>query len=309
VGELRYYAYGKTRYNSGSTPTSYRFTGQREDATIGLYFYNARYYDAALGRFVQADSMVPEPGNPQSLNRYSYVLNSPLNYTDPSGHRECGPACQGDFTDFRLDTCQGMECFGYWHLPPQPTPSPSLYKEPGCATIDEEMSTTFGNVAFVADGIGWGFSVPGAIMEGVGGLEAAAVYAGTLEWVDKGSAVVSLETTVLADYYGGYTCIDNVNTLGEFPEIVIGQDTAVDVTANTFNLLWPEAIGDTLVNTAEMAFESYSFFYPTISNAVHGEPTWEIRLTVSGVYQVHYVDGHQVYVSVFGPSVGTVIVK
>jgi YD repeat-containing protein len=45
VGELRYYPYGETRYNSGSTPTSYRFTGQREDATIGLYFYNARYYD------------------------------------------------------------------------------------------------------------------------------------------------------------------------------------------------------------------------------------------------------------------------
>jgi RHS repeat-associated protein len=86
VGELRYYAYGATRYSSGSTPTSYRFTGQREDATIGLYFYNARYYDAALGRFVQADTIVPEPGNPQSLNRYSYVVGNPLRYIDPTGH-------------------------------------------------------------------------------------------------------------------------------------------------------------------------------------------------------------------------------
>jgi RHS repeat-associated protein len=86
VGELRYYPYGETRYTSGSTPTSYRFTGQREDATIGLYFYNARYYDASLGRFVQADSIVPSPGNPQSLNRYSYVLNSPLRFVDPSGY-------------------------------------------------------------------------------------------------------------------------------------------------------------------------------------------------------------------------------
>jgi RHS repeat-associated protein len=85
-GELRYYPYGETRYTSGSTPTSYRFTGQREDATIGLYFYNARYYDASLGRFVQADSMVPEPGNPQSLNRYSYCLGNPLRYVDPSGY-------------------------------------------------------------------------------------------------------------------------------------------------------------------------------------------------------------------------------
>ncbi len=44
--------------------TTYRFTGQREDDTIGLYFYNARYYDPALGRFVQADTVVPSPGNP-----------------------------------------------------------------------------------------------------------------------------------------------------------------------------------------------------------------------------------------------------
>ena len=63
VGELRYHPYGGTRYSWGSTPTGYRFTGQREDATIGLYFYNARYYDPALGRFISADTVVPEPEN------------------------------------------------------------------------------------------------------------------------------------------------------------------------------------------------------------------------------------------------------
>jgi RHS repeat-associated protein len=76
VGELRYFPYGKTRYTSGTTPTTRRFTGQVEDATIGLYFYNARYYDPALGRFISADSIVPEPQNPQDLNRYSYVRNN-----------------------------------------------------------------------------------------------------------------------------------------------------------------------------------------------------------------------------------------
>jgi hypothetical protein len=39
-----------------------------------------------LGRFVQPDTVVPEPGNPQALNRYTYVNNNPLKYTDPSGH-------------------------------------------------------------------------------------------------------------------------------------------------------------------------------------------------------------------------------
>jgi RHS repeat-associated protein len=88
-GELRYKAWGENRYTYGSTPTARRFTGQTEDATIGLYFYNARYYDAALGRFVQADTIVPSPADPQSFNRYSYVLNNPLKYVDPSGHVEC----------------------------------------------------------------------------------------------------------------------------------------------------------------------------------------------------------------------------
>jgi len=86
VGELRYHPYGGTRYSWGTTPTSRRFTGQREDATIGLYFYDARYYDPALGRFISADTIVPSPGDPQDLNRYSYVRNNALRYVDPSGH-------------------------------------------------------------------------------------------------------------------------------------------------------------------------------------------------------------------------------
>jgi RHS repeat-associated protein len=84
--ELRYKAWGETRYTYGTTPTTYRFTGQRLDESTGLYYYGARYYDPALGRFVQADTIVPEPGNPQALNRYSYVYNNPLRYIDPTGH-------------------------------------------------------------------------------------------------------------------------------------------------------------------------------------------------------------------------------
>ena len=79
-----YLPYGGIR-GSSTVTTPYRFTGQREEASFGLYYYNARWYDPVLGRFIQADTIVPEPGNPQSLNRYSYVLNSPVRYSDPSG--------------------------------------------------------------------------------------------------------------------------------------------------------------------------------------------------------------------------------
>jgi RHS repeat-associated protein len=51
---------------------------------FGLMFYVSRMYDPALGRFAQADSIVP-PGV-QGLDRYAYVGNSPVRYTDPSGH-------------------------------------------------------------------------------------------------------------------------------------------------------------------------------------------------------------------------------
>jgi RHS repeat-associated protein len=76
------------RYLWGSLPTTYNYTGQRLDGSAGLLYYGARYYDPALGRFIQPDTLVPEPGNPQSLNRYAYVLNNPLKYTDPTGHCE-----------------------------------------------------------------------------------------------------------------------------------------------------------------------------------------------------------------------------
>ena len=57
----------------------------RPDGT-GLYYYNARYYDAGIGKFISADTMIQNTANPQFFNRYSYVTNNPLKYTDPSGY-------------------------------------------------------------------------------------------------------------------------------------------------------------------------------------------------------------------------------
>ena len=86
ISELRYKPWGETRYTSGTTATSYRFTGQREESSFGLYFYNARWYDSSLGRFAQADTIVPNAGNSQAWDRYAYSINNPIKYVDPSGH-------------------------------------------------------------------------------------------------------------------------------------------------------------------------------------------------------------------------------
>ncbi len=85
--ETLYKPWGEMRYNSGSLPTKYTYTGQYSNvADFGLMNYNARWYDPALGRFAQADTLIPQPSDPQAWDRYAYVENNPLRYTDPSGH-------------------------------------------------------------------------------------------------------------------------------------------------------------------------------------------------------------------------------
>ncbi|MFZ1506332.1 MAG: RHS repeat-associated core domain-containing protein, partial [Anaerolineae bacterium] len=66
------------------------------------YFYQSRWYDPLIGRFLAADTIVPQPQNPQNLNRYSYVGNQPLGFIDPSGHAAiCGTSAD--------DGCGGID--------------------------------------------------------------------------------------------------------------------------------------------------------------------------------------------------------
>jgi RHS repeat-associated protein len=76
---------------SNTCSTRYRFTGYERDAetangnSSGNDYAVARYYNSRLGRFMSGDPMGGSSGDPQSLNRYAYVGNNPINRTDPSG--------------------------------------------------------------------------------------------------------------------------------------------------------------------------------------------------------------------------------
>ncbi|NUQ85522.1 MAG: RHS repeat-associated core domain-containing protein, partial [Anaerolineales bacterium] len=113
VSEMRYKPWGEIRYSwtasQSTTPAyllpNYTFTGQfshMDDPStagvtegFGLMFYNARWMDPALGRFAQADTIIP-PGT-QGLDRYAYANNSPVMYIDPSGHTTmCGASCEAE---------------------------------------------------------------------------------------------------------------------------------------------------------------------------------------------------------------------
>ncbi len=87
VACYEYKPYGETSKVSGSFSTDIRFTGQRLDSSTSFYYYGARYYDPELGRFISADTIIQAPFDPQSLNRYTYCRNNPINYVDPTGHK------------------------------------------------------------------------------------------------------------------------------------------------------------------------------------------------------------------------------
>ena len=91
---LSYDAWGKRRNANGAddvtgsitSQTTRGFTGEEELSVSGLVHLNGRVYDPLLARFTSADTMTESPYDPQDWNRYSYVGNDPLAFTDPSGH-------------------------------------------------------------------------------------------------------------------------------------------------------------------------------------------------------------------------------
>ncbi|WP_353179174.1 RHS repeat-associated core domain-containing protein, partial [Salinisphaera sp. T5B8] len=99
IEQLAYDAFGKRRnidwqadnakedllYNSDYL-TEIGFTGHEQLDNVGLVNMQGRHYDPLIGRFISADTLIPSPETTQGYNRYTYVYNNPLSYTDPDGH-------------------------------------------------------------------------------------------------------------------------------------------------------------------------------------------------------------------------------
>jgi RHS repeat-associated protein len=109
IAAVTYHPFGATSTDEGSEHMLY--TGKEEDTT-GLHYYNARYYDSDLGRFISRDILPRDIESPQSLNRYTYCLNNPMKYIDPDGKIE---------KKFAIDGNVGT---GYKPPIPEPPPKP-----------------------------------------------------------------------------------------------------------------------------------------------------------------------------------------
>jgi len=85
VFRASYDAWGKRTVINNTFAWHRGFTGHEHLDEFHLIDMNGRMYDPVLGRFLSPDPFVQAPDMSQNFNRYSYVLNNPLKYTDPSG--------------------------------------------------------------------------------------------------------------------------------------------------------------------------------------------------------------------------------
>jgi RHS repeat-associated protein len=87
VFSTSYEPFGRSWGTTGSLfgTERYRFLGERNDTVTGQTYLRARQYDPEIGRFISADPVLGALAMPQTLNRYAYVVNNPLKYTDPTG--------------------------------------------------------------------------------------------------------------------------------------------------------------------------------------------------------------------------------
>jgi len=143
------------------------YTDHEHLDNLELVHMNGRVYDPVIGRFLSADPFIPDPYDPQSLNRYSYVRNNPTSRTDPSGFFDSCPDCFGPdrgggpslgFPQARFVLSRPPTTFG-WAAPsavgvPSAGASPSELK-PDFARYDQSLEARLAAMGVVVLGGGW----------------------------------------------------------------------------------------------------------------------------------------------------------
>lgn len=186
---------GDWRVNTGVSfiplLTNRGFTGHEHVDEMDLIHMNGRVYDPAIGRFISADPMIQSPYDQQSHNRYSYVFNNPLSYTDPSGFTSMGAwdTCEFDYSCSGDNDNYGSHDLGIIYVYASPIDQAmelSPYLDPISTSylsssygesVYNEMSDWSSSAHNVLDVAGW---VPG--LGSVASVIDSAIYAYEGDW-------------------------------------------------------------------------------------------------------------------------------
>ena len=86
VASYSYDAFGNLLEDESEVDNPYKYAGYQHDEENGLYYLNSRFYDPETARFIQEDTYKGDTADPLSLNLYTYCVNNPLMYVDPTGY-------------------------------------------------------------------------------------------------------------------------------------------------------------------------------------------------------------------------------
>ncbi|MDW6002466.1 RHS repeat-associated core domain-containing protein [Vibrio mangrovi] len=205
VERKNYDAWGKERPFEWSKPTQYvaqalmqnrGYTGHEHIGEVGLIHMNARVYDPTLARFLSADTYIQASDNSQSYNRYSYVLNNPMKYYDPSGHfwKKIRKAISRGLKKVTREVFKGVAKVKYLNTVLQ-TAACVIGGPAGCAGY--AAASTLGYTGSYSDAFRAGaFSYAGARIYGVGNPLSS--VKGTISFVT--SATLSREKSTVVNF-------------------------------------------------------------------------------------------------------------
>ena len=129
----------------------FRYCGEYFDTETGTVYLRARYYQAAIGRFTQRDSVTGELTDPLSLNLYTYCHNNPILYFDPSGHKSWGKIWE-DFGSQLYDVYSTLQ-FGF-ELSSKDAIIKSKKTVDKIYNVSQKVSFVKGNGVSICGGIG-----------------------------------------------------------------------------------------------------------------------------------------------------------
>jgi RHS repeat-associated protein len=263
ISEQRYLPFGQVREDVGNiTQTDFSYTGQRANSYIKLLDYDFRWYDPYLNHFTQPDIIVPDPYNSQSYDRYSYALNNPIRYADPSGHmawegeggncpKELAAYYEKRNNELKCRAGNDIYCSGYENS------KDDLANVLTHVTIAADTTATIISLgeAGIAD-----FAIGATLVLSAVQPEAAALIPEALlldfylaspfnpfGFIEDGLGFVSLSSTFATDWLSENTHISSDG-------LYIGKDTIV-AGRNTLLGNYPESNFDLAVNVSQLSYD------------------------------------------------------
>jgi RHS repeat-associated protein len=178
---------------SGGEP--YGFTGEQWDASAGLVYLRARYYQPGVGRFISKDQWGGREQTPQTLNGFVYVTNNPINQVDPSGYIALAEAEDALRIIKQLRRDYGVAIVVDFGWSPVPIMHPAPGERPACAKWEEgawknvdELEAVLEVARRYEDKAG----SAGAAQRAIGGV--------TVERISQGTTQHLLGRITIADY-------------------------------------------------------------------------------------------------------------